>query len=86
MIDPTQIEYPLVPLYSLSYDSETAHIPLSLPEVSTLQHMCIPSKYPTPSMLHPHAIGRGTAIHMAAYSSVISENGRFIRCIRKIKN
>ena len=33
---------------SLSYDSETAHVPLPLPEVSTLQHIRIPSKYPTP--------------------------------------
>ena len=54
-----------VPLYILSYHSETAHIPLSLAEVSTLR--LLPLAYmrtlETPyssSMFHSHVIiGRG---------------------------
>ena len=46
---PTQIEYPLVPLISLSYHSETVHIPLSLPKISALQ--LPPLAYPQNTLL-----------------------------------
>ena len=63
----TRIEYPLVPLYCLSYDSVTARIRLSLPEVPTLQlpplaHMHTLEIPYSSSMLHPYVIGRGTLL------------------------
>ena len=63
---PTEIEYPLVPLCSLSYDSETAHIPISLPESLhvTTSSLGIPSRY----TYIPAEVKHSTALYVYIYS------------------